>query len=35
VEIRAGVGPDFPVVLRLSTWKQQNYGARLAATPDK
>src|SRR5882672_7995712 len=34
-EIRANVGPDFPVVLRLSTWKQQNYSARLAANPEE
>jgi len=34
-EIRANVGPDFPVVLRLSNWKQQNYSARLAANPEE
>ena len=34
-EIRANVGPDFPVVMRLSTWKQQDYSARLAAKPDE
>jgi 2,4-dienoyl-CoA reductase-like NADH-dependent reductase (Old Yellow Enzyme family) len=34
-EIRANVGPDFPVVLRLSTWKQQDYRARLAASPEE
>ena len=34
-EIRANVGPDFPVVLRLSTWKQQDYSARLAANPEE
>ncbi len=28
------VGPGFPIVLRFSQWKQQDYGARLAATPD-
>jgi 2,4-dienoyl-CoA reductase-like NADH-dependent reductase (Old Yellow Enzyme family) len=32
-EVRANVGPDFPVVIRLSTWKQQDYSARLAANP--
>ncbi len=32
-EIRANVGPDFPVVMRLSTWKQQDYSARLAVNP--
>ncbi|MCW2417737.1 2,4-dienoyl-CoA reductase-like NADH-dependent reductase (Old Yellow Enzyme family) [Sphingobium sp. B8D3C] len=31
--IRAAVGPDFPVILRVSQWKQQDYSARLAATP--
>ncbi len=31
--IRAGVGPDFPILLRLSQWKQQDYSARLAPTP--
>jgi 2,4-dienoyl-CoA reductase-like NADH-dependent reductase (Old Yellow Enzyme family) len=34
-EIRASVGPEFPVVLRLSTWKQQDYSARLAANPEE
>ncbi len=33
--VRAAVGPDFPVILRVSQWKQQDYGARLAATPDQ
>ncbi len=31
--VRAAVGPDFPVLLRLSQWKQQDYAARLAHTP--
>jgi len=31
--IRAEVGPDFPIVLRYSQWKQQDYEARLASTP--
>lgn len=31
--IRAAVGPDYPILLRLSQWKQQDYAARLAATP--
>ena len=30
---RAAVGPDFPVILRVSQWKQQDYKARLATTP--
>ena len=32
--VRAAVGPDMPVILRLSQWKQQDYAARLAETPD-
>lgn len=32
--IREKVGPDFPVVIRLSTWKQQDYTARLVETPE-
>ncbi len=31
--VRAAVGPDFPILLRLSQWKQQDYAARLATTP--
>jgi 2,4-dienoyl-CoA reductase-like NADH-dependent reductase (Old Yellow Enzyme family) len=30
---RAAVGPDFPIILRVSQWKQQDYAARLAKTP--
>lgn len=33
--IRAAVGPDFPVILRWSQWKQQNYSARLVETPQQ
>jgi len=32
-EIRVQVGPDYPLVLRVSTWKSQDYAARLAETP--
>ena len=32
--VREAVGPDFPVILRLSQWKQQDYTARLAETPE-
>jgi 2,4-dienoyl-CoA reductase-like NADH-dependent reductase (Old Yellow Enzyme family) len=32
--VRAAVGPDFPILLRVSQWKQQDYRARLAPTPD-
>jgi 2,4-dienoyl-CoA reductase-like NADH-dependent reductase (Old Yellow Enzyme family) len=31
--IRAAVGPEFPIILRVSQWKQQDYAARLATTP--
>lgn len=31
--IRAAVGPEMPIMLRFSQWKQQDYTARLAATP--
>ena len=30
---RAEVGPDFPIILRWSQWKQQDFTARLAPTP--
>jgi 2,4-dienoyl-CoA reductase-like NADH-dependent reductase (Old Yellow Enzyme family) len=33
--VRAAVGPDFPISLRVSQWKQQDYSVRLAATPDE
>jgi 2,4-dienoyl-CoA reductase-like NADH-dependent reductase (Old Yellow Enzyme family) len=33
--IRNAVGPDFPIILRLSQWKQQDYTTRLARTPDE
>lgn len=32
--IRAAIGPDFPLILRISQWKQQDYAARLAETPE-
>lgn len=31
--IRAAVGPDFTIIIRLSQWKQQDYKSRLASTP--
>jgi 2,4-dienoyl-CoA reductase-like NADH-dependent reductase (Old Yellow Enzyme family) len=31
--VRVAVGPDFPVIIRLSQWKQQDFAARLAPTP--
>ncbi|MEZ5655419.1 MAG: NADH:flavin oxidoreductase [Sphingobium sp.] len=33
--VRAAVGPDFPVSFRVSQWKQQDYGAKLAETPSE
>ena len=33
-ECRKAVGEDIPIILRISQWKQQDYAARLAATPD-
>ncbi len=32
--VRAAVG-DFPLILRISQWKQQDYSARLADTPER
>lgn len=34
-EIRRRVGPDFPIFMRLSQWKVQDYEARIAETPDE
>lgn len=31
--VREAVGPDFPIILRWSQWKQQDYKARLVETP--
>jgi len=31
--VRAAVGPDYPIIIRLSQWKQQDFAARLAHTP--
>ena len=33
--IRERVGADFPVIFRFSQWKQQDYNARLATTPEE
>jgi 2,4-dienoyl-CoA reductase-like NADH-dependent reductase (Old Yellow Enzyme family) len=33
--VRAAVGAAFPICLRFSQWKLQDYGARLAHTPDE
>lgn len=34
-EIRRRCGEDFPIILRYSQWKQQDYSARLVQTPDE
>ncbi len=34
LSVREAVGPDYPVILRVSQWKQQDFGARLAETPE-
>lgn len=34
-ECRRAVGPDFPICLRFSQWKQQDYAARLFETPNE
>ena len=31
--VRAAVGPDFPVIIRISQWKQQDFAAKLATDP--
>jgi len=31
--VRAHVGPDYPIIIRLSQWKQQDFAARLAPSP--
>ncbi|WP_439533584.1 NADH:flavin oxidoreductase [Polymorphobacter sp.] len=33
--VRAAIGPDFPLILRLSQWKQQDYESKLAHNPDE
>ena len=33
--VRAAVGEDFPIILRLSQWKQQDYEVKLARTPEE
>lgn len=31
--VRKAVGPEFPILLRISQWKQQDYAVKLADTP--
>ncbi|RUR96091.1 NADH:flavin oxidoreductase [Pectobacterium polaris] len=33
--VRTAVGEDFPLILRVSQWKQQDYSARLASSPQE
>ncbi|MBT9506236.1 NADH:flavin oxidoreductase [Rhodoferax sp.] len=33
--VRAEVGPDYPIIIRLSQWKQQDYAVQMAKTPDE
>lgn len=33
--VRAAVGPDFPIILRYSQWKQQDYSARLVQSAEE
>ena len=33
--VREGLGPDIPLIIRLSQWKQQDYDARIAHNPDE
>lgn len=32
-EVRKAVGPGFPIIIRVSQWKQQDYAARIASNP--
>ena len=33
--VRKAIGPEFPLIFRFSQWKLQDYGARLARTPEE
>ena len=33
--VRKAVGPNFPISLRISQWKLQDYAAKLATTPQE
>lgn len=32
-EVRKAVGPDYPIIIRISQWKQQDYAVKLAHDP--
>ena len=33
--VRQAVGPDYPVIIRISQWKQQDYDVKMAKTPQE
>ena len=33
--VREGLGPDIPLIIRLSQWKQQDFEAKIALNPDE
>ena len=33
--VRAATGPDFPLIIRISQWKQQDFAVRVATTPQE
>ena len=33
--VRSAVGPDYPIIFRWSQWKEQDFSARLVATPEE
>ncbi|WP_295809454.1 NADH:flavin oxidoreductase [uncultured Apibacter sp.] len=33
--VRSAVGAEFPIILRLSQWKQQDYSAKIAKSPEE
>jgi 2,4-dienoyl-CoA reductase-like NADH-dependent reductase (Old Yellow Enzyme family) len=33
--VKAAAGEDFPVIIRISQWKRQDYTAKVASTPDE
>lgn len=33
--VRVAVGPSYPIIIRISQWKQQDYQVKLAATPSE
>jgi 2,4-dienoyl-CoA reductase-like NADH-dependent reductase (Old Yellow Enzyme family) len=33
--VRKAVGPDYPIIIRVSQWKQQDFAAKLAETPER